>query len=331
MAGELDFLAQFLGNQQKLVGEVGAPNPFIENFITQLSSFGGNPFNINLGPQKKNIQSAFNQTGTNNQFLLSQLSKLLSPGGFESSFGGGAIDPQTQSLIDQQKGFISNLQPVGLSSQFGATLDELLGSGGAIDTSGIEAAARSAAERMFKEKSGALAEQGAAGFLGGTGSSAQTAAIARSLGDVSTRLGEEISRAKFGAAESAQQRRLAALNPALAQGNLTLLGRSQQAGAGQSLIDSLLSQSGKGSATGASVISSLLGALPTDFGSSLGAGQNLINALLGSNANLAGNQLLGLQSAGQFGLDKSQLGLEGSIAQANAGQQFLNSILSLFS
>lgn len=250
-----------------------------------------------------------------NQFMggggnLQQLLKMLQKQGMDSfSFSGSgqAFNPYSKKLnglIGQQEKFISGLSPYGgggvaapqMSAEFTKTLADLLEGGGKVDVAGIGEAARMEADRMFRDIHQGLQEKGAAGMLGGAGSSAQTAAIARALGDVSSRVSEETLRAQVGAEENAQMRRLQALMPELERAGLDLQAQGMnmqdkqfgymsgvhQANAGQALIDALLSGNSTFGISGGFAQPKMAGG---PGGGAGGAGaqnpMDMINALLG--------------------------------------------------
>ena len=163
---------------------------------------------------------------------------------FEDIFPSGTgLD--IRSLLGQQAGYVQGLGSPGLSPEFGGTLAELLRTGAPVDTRGVESAASDAGMRAFRDISRQINEAMLAGGKGG--SSAQTARLSEAGSDVASRIGEQIAQLRYGAGEAAAGRRVGALNPALAEGQLNLQAGTAQAGAGIDLLN-LLKTLGAGGA-----------------------------------------------------------------------------------
>jgi hypothetical protein len=166
------------------------------------------------------------------------------------------------NLIAQQQQFIQGLAPgdmpggdVNWGSQFEQLLNQMMQSGGMIDVSGAGQAAQMDADKFWRDRSADINQRMVAG--GGTGSSAQSNALSQALSDISQGVGAETLRAKTGAMEQAEGRKMGALqammqkvagNQAERGLNLQEYGQrrdvfGKQAGAGQALIDALLKQS----------------------------------------------------------------------------------------
>lgn len=162
-------------------------------------------------------------------------------------------------LIQDQTKFINGIAPasfqsstVPLTSQFRPTLDTALNTGFRADVSGAQNAARAAGQLQLNDAFDQIRQIQAA--RGGGGSSAQNAQLGREASRFSTNLADIFAQQALTADENAANRRLGALTPALGEASAanatrgldlqqaaTELGaRSQQAGAGQDLISSLL-------------------------------------------------------------------------------------------